>query len=479
MASDSATSTAPGRGGARGTDLTTGSVVRHLVRFSIPMLMGSTLQTAYAIINALWVGNRLGAEAMAAITVSFPIFFLLMAVAGGLTLASNILVSQAYGAKDWVRLKQIIQNSVLLTGIFGVACVVVGYFAAEAVLRAMGTPPDVLPVAVGYLRIFLWTTPFMFGIFFLAAVMRGVGDSRTPLYFQAGSLVLTAVLDPLLMFGWLGLPRLGLNGTAVATICAQFCAFVSIAVYIQWRGHIAAPDWRHLRVDGATTWLTLKIGVPTMVQQALVSIGMLFIIGMVNRFGSHATAAYGIAMRIDQIAFMPAMAIGMAVSTLAGQNIGARRFDRVHEVFRWGVVVSCGITMLASVLAIALPAQLIGLFTPDADVVVTGAYYLRVVGAGYLMFAVMFVSNGVVNGAGHTAATTVFTLVGFWAVRVPLAAYLSGRLGRVEGIWYAVLVSLAAGTVVSLGYYLSGRWQRPILKRRVPPTLAPSVEIEL
>ena len=465
-------------GGMRGTDLTTGSVARHLVLFSIPMLMGSALHTAYSIVNAVWVGRGLGAEAMAAITVSFPIFFLLMAVAGGLTLASNILVAQAYGAKDWGRLKQVVQNSLVLTGIFGLLCVLLGHFGAESVLRGMRTPPDVLPIAVSYLRIFLWTTPFMFSVFFLASVMRGVGDSKTPLYFQAGSLVLNAVLDPLLMFGWLGLPRLGLNGTAVATVCAQACAFASIATYVHVRGHIAAPDWRRLRIDVPTTLLTLKIGVPSMIQQGLVSVGMLFIISMVNQFGSHSSAAYGIAMRIDQLAFMPAMAIGMAVSTLSGQNIGAQRFDRVSEVFRWGVAVSLAITSVASILALTLPAQLIGMFTKDLDVVATGAQYLRIVGFGYLMFAVMFVANGVVNGSGHTAATTVFTFIGFWAVRVPLASYLSGRLGRVEGIWYAILISLAVGTGVSLGYYLSGRWKRPVLRHGPSAALAPAAEIE-
>jgi putative MATE family efflux protein len=290
--------------------------------------------------------------------------------------------------------------------------------------------------------------------------------------------MLNAALDPLLMFGWLGFPRLGLNGTATATICAQGCAFASIAVYVHRKDHIAAPDWRRLRVDAPMSLLTLRIGVPSMIQQALVSLGMLFIVGMVNRFGSHSSAAYGIAMRIDQLAFMPAMTIGTAVSTLAGQNIGAQRFDRVRAVFRWGVTVSCGITMVGTVLAIGLPAHLIGLFTRDPDVVATGAHYLRIIGIGYLMFAVMFCSNGVINGSGHTAATTVFTVIGFWAIRVPLAAYLSGRLGRVEGIWYAILVSLAVGTMISLGYYLSGRWKRPILKRRTSTALAASAEME-
>lgn len=462
MDSDPTLASSSARSQLSGTDLTTGSVVRRLIAFSVPMLMGSAFHTAYSVVNAAWVGNGLGADAMAAITVSFPFFFLLMAVAGGLTLASNVLVAQAYGAHDWARLKEVVQNSLTLTAITALACIAVGHLSAPAVLRGMRTPPEVLPMAVSYLRVFLWTTPFMFGMFFLASVMRGVGDSKTPLYFQAASLVLNAVLDPLLMFGYLGFPRFGLNGTAVATIIAQACAFVSVAVFIQWRNHVAAPELRRLRLDARTSLLTLKIGVPSMTQQALVSLGMLCVVSIVNRFGSRCSAAYGIAMRIDQLAFMPAMTIGAAVSTLAGQNIGAGRFDRVGEVFRWGLGVSCGLTMVAAVLAIAAPTQLIGLFTRERAVVNIGAQYLRVVGGGYLMFAIMFASNGVINGSGHTAATAVFTLISFWAVRIPLAAYLSGRLRSVDGVWYAVVISLAVGALMSLSYYLSGRWKRPI-----------------
>lgn len=478
MDSEPLDSPAPEKGGLRGTDLTTGSVLRRLIGFSIPMLLGSMLHTAYSIINAAWVGNGLGADAMAALTVSFPIFFLLMAVAGGLTLAASILVSQAYGARDWARLRRVIQNSLVLTAVVSVACWTAGQLAAEPLLRAMSTPRETLPIAVSYFRVFLWTTPFMFGIYFLASVMRGVGDSRTPLYFQAFSLVLTAVLDPLLMFGVYGFPRLGLNGTAVATIVAQAFALVAIAAYIHSRSHVAAPQWSRLRLDWPTTILTVKIGIPSMVQQALVSLGLLFIVGLVNRFGAHSAAAFGIAIRIDQLAFMPAMTIGMAVSTLTGQNIGAGRYDRVREVFAWGIAVSCGITLVASAVALAFPSPLMGLFSNDADVIAVGTRYLRIVGLGYLLFAVMFVSNGVINGSGHTGATTLVTLIVFWAVRVPLAAYLGGRMGHVEGIWWAVLASLAIGACSSLAYYFSGLWKRPIAGRSPRHALAPSPQTD-
>lgn len=450
-----------------GRDLTTGSIPRHLIAFSIPMLAGSAIQTAYSIVNAIWVGQGLGTTALAAVTVSFPVFFILMAVAGGLTMAANILGSQAYGAKDWPYLKRVVNNSIILTVSMSTLCVAVGHFFAEPLLRVMNTPPEVLPMAADYLRIFIWSMPFMFCIFLAAALLRGTGDSKTPLYFQAAFLGLTAVLDPLLMFGWLGFPKLGLNGTAVATIIANAGAVVSIAAYLQWKQHIVAPDWRHLKADWETSWLTIRIGVPSMVQMSLISFGMLVIVGLVNAFGKDAAAAFGAAMRIDNLAFMPAMTVGMAVSTLSGQNIGAHQHHRVKEVFKWGLVIGCGIALVGSLLIVSVPGLLLRMFIKDPVVISMGVHYLRIVGAAYVVLAIMFVSNGVINGAGHTFITTLITLIALWGVRVPLATYMSRSMHSLNGIWYAMVLGFTAGMILSLIYYFSGRWKRPVA-RKVP-----------
>lgn len=452
-----------------GTDLTTGSIPRHLVTFSVPMLLGSALQTAYSLVNAFWVGNRLGTDAMVAVTVSFPVLFVLTAVAGGLTLATTVLVSQAYGAKSYSEVRRIIGNSVILVGAVSLVCVVVGQFAAGPVLRLMQTPSTALGMSTAYLRLLLFTVPLTFGTFVLAAALRGVGDSKTPLYFQAVSLAIAAGLDPLLMFGWLGFPRLGLNGTAWATLFAQAVAVVALAIFLAQRKHIASPDWLHLRADSEITWLTLRIGVPSMVQQGLVSMAMMVLTGLVNGFGRQVAAAFGIAIRIDQLAFMPAMTIGMAVSSLVGQNVGAQRFDRASAVLRWGLVVSVGMTSVASILALAVPHLLLSPFSRDPEVIAIGMGYLHIAAFMYLCFAVMFTSNGVINGAGHTLETTAFTLLSLWGVRIPLAAYLSRSLHRIEGIWYAMLAGVVFGAVLSLGYYATGLWKKPVKRFDAAP----------
>ncbi len=468
-----------------GVDLTVGSIPRHLIKFSIPMLMGSALQTLYSIINAYWVGSWLGTDAMAAITASFPIFFILMAVAIGLTMGAAILVSQSYGAKDMARMRRVIDNSIVLTVVVGFAFLIIGHYSADWLLRYMDTDKDVLPMAIDYLRIFVWTLPFMFGSFLAASILRGVGDSKTPLYFQAAALVATAILDPLLMFGWLGMPKLGLNGTAYATVFTQAASLVAVLYYLRLKKHIVNPKWRSIRMDVDTSLQVLKIGVPSMIQQSLVSIAMFAIMALINGYGKNTTAAGGIAMRIDQVAFLPALTMGMAVSTLAGQNIGAKRFDRVGEVFKWGVIIGGGITILVSAIVVSFPHALLVGFTKDPDVLKIAVGYLRIVGSGYVLFAVMFVANGIINGAGHTLATTIFTVVSLWAVRVPLAWYLFGKMGSVRGVWFAMVIGFAVGMVVSVAYYFSGRWKRPVRMRGKPeytpdgPAMAGETEVPM
>jgi putative MATE family efflux protein len=445
-----------------GIEFTSGSVFRHLVMFSVPMLVGNLVQTAYNIVNTIWVGNGLGTEALAAMTISFPVFFLLMAMSGGISQATSILAAQSFGARDHQQVRIIMQNSLLLVAVVAIICVGAGVLGCDWILGIMQTPAEILPQAASYLHIFIWTTPWMFGFFLVASALRGVGDSRTPLRFQVVALLVTTILDPILMFGWFGLPRLGLNGTAWATIIAQAGALFALSGFLIRQKHLVAPDPRGFRFDPAMCLLILRIGIPTMLQQGLISVGMVVMISLVNGYGAVAAAAFGAAMRIDQFAFLPAMTISMAVATLTGQNLGAGKIDRVGRIFRWGLVLSCALTSVATALAILAPTTILRLFIQDEAVILAGARYLRIVGPGYLIFTVMFIANGVINGSGHTLITTGISLIGLWGVRLPLAAWLSQRLGRVEGVWIGMVAGLIVGMTLSLAYYFSGRWRRVI-----------------
>ncbi len=316
-----------------GRDLTTGSIPRHLIAFALPMLAGSALQTAYSFVNAIWVGQFLGKTALAAVTVSFPVVFVLVAVGAGLTLATNILIAQHYGAGDMPAVRRVVNSSSILIGALSLGLLAGGELLTPLILRAMDTPPDVLPLAVQYMRIFLLSLPLGFGLFLTRSMLQGIGDSTTPVYFQSAAVLINAALDPVLMFGPLGLPALGLNGTAWATVVAQAVALWALLARLRRRGNPVTPALGWSGFHWRTTWLTIRIGIPSAVQQSLVSVGLVFVISLVNDFGEDATAAFGAASRVDQLAFLPAMTFGMAVASLAGQNIGANRLDH-HEFAR-------------------------------------------------------------------------------------------------------------------------------------------------
>jgi putative MATE family efflux protein len=456
----------PATGPARtfGRDLTTGSIPRHLIAFSLPMLAGSALQTAYSFINAIWVGQFLGETALAAVSVSFPVVFVLIAVAAGMTMATGILIAQHYGARDMAAVRRVVDSSTILMAALGLVMLVAGEILTPLILRAMDTPADVLPMAAEYMRIFLLSLPLMFGLFLTRSMLQGSGDSTTPLYFQAGAILLTIVLDPVLMFGWLGLPALGLNGTAWATVISHVLALSALVYVLHRRKNPVAPRLEWAGFDWHTTWTTIRIGFPAAVQQSLISVSMVFVTGLVNGFGKDATAAFGVAMRVDQLAFMPALTFSMAISTLAGQNIGAGRYDRIRPIFAWGCLLSGGVTAVASLLAVLVPGLLMRIFTPEEHLIAIGIDYLRIVGSCYLFFAIMFVANGIINGSGHTIPTTIISLVSLWVVRVPVAYWLSRYTGSVTSVWWAMSLSFAVSMAASLAYYASGRWRRPIAR---------------
>jgi putative MATE family efflux protein len=461
----------PPPGPSFGRDLTVGSIPRHLIAFSLPMLAGSVLQTAYSFINAIWVGQYLGTDALAAVTVSFPVIFVLISIGAGLTLATGILISQHYGAHNMAAVQRVVNSStVLITGL-SLALLAAGEWLTPQILRAMDTDPDVLPMASEYLRIFLLSLPLGFGLFLTRSMLQGIGDSTTPLYFQAAAVVLTTGLDPVLMFGWLGMPALGLTGTAWASVIAQALALGALVALLWRRRNPVAPRFGWKNVDWATTRTTLWIGLPSAAQQSLISVSMLFVTDVVNNFGKSATAAFGAAMRVDQLAFMPALTFSMAISTLAGQNIGAGRHDRIRAIFWWGCLLSGSITLAASLLAVSLPRMLLGIFTSDTVLIDLGTDYLRIVGSCYLFFAIMFVANGIINGSGHTLVTTAISLVSLWVVRVPVAYWLSNRMGSIDGVWYAMSLSFGVSMLASLGYYMTGHWRRPVARA---PSLPPA-----
>nr|ADN68485.1 SorJ [Sorangium cellulosum] len=451
-----------------GTDLTVGSIPRHIITFALPMLIGTIFQTAHSIINAIWVGQYLGTEALAAVTVSLPVIFTIFGLGMGMTLATNVLVSQSFGAKRLDDLRRVVDGSTVLIYGIGIGLTILGELFTPSILRAMDTPADIFPESVDYLRISFLSLPFNFGMYAARSMLQGMGDSKTPLYFQFGSIVLTTVLDPLLIFGKLGLPELGLNGTAWATLVSHVVALLVLHAYLRAHGSPVAARWPRFDHIGPSIRQLVRIGVPASIQQSLVSLGMVLQTGIVNGFGETSTAAFGAVSRIEQIALLPAITVGTAMSTLAGQNLGAGHHGRVREVFAWGSAFSGAMTGVIAAVTLIFPAGLLKVLSRDPAVLELGVAYLQIVAPCYVFYAIAFVGNGIINGAGATIVTTVNSLITLWVIRVPVAYWLSRVMNSVTGVWYAIALSFIVSMIVSLGYYFSGRWKKELEKKGEP-----------
>lgn len=452
------------------TNFTEGSIPRHLIIFAIPMFLGNLLQSLYNTVDSFWVGRFLGPKALAAVSVGFPLIFALIALVMGIAMATTTLVAQYFGAKQMDKVQRTISNSLLLLVLMGVVLTAIAIPIRMQLLSLINVPADILPLASLYLGIFLTglVPTFLYNV--ASAILRGLGDSKTPLMFLAYATILNIILDPVLIFGIGPIPPLGVAGVALATVIAQAVSAVMAMLYlvrysglVRFRAGWWRPDWQLLG-------LTLRIGLPAGLQQILVSLSSIFIISLVNRFGSTVVAGFGVGVRLDQFATMPAMSVGLAVSALVGQNLGAGKDERVRETVKWSALLGGGITLLVAVVFLSVPGMLMRLFTTDPSVVAAGIGYLRRNAFGYVPFGLMFVLGGVLRGAGDTVPTMIITLLGLWGVRVPVATILSSNPAiGVNGIWWAMAMSPMVSMTLQYVYYRTGWWKkRAIVRRNVP-----------
>jgi len=449
-------------------DFTRGSIPRHLIIFAIPMFLGNLLQALYNTVDSIWVGRFVGHEALAAVSISFPVIFALVALVMGIAMATTTLVAQYAGAGDSTMVRRTVGNSLTLLALTGSAAAVIGFVYRVPLLQLINTPPEVLDMASSYLGIFLAGLPLMFIYNATSGVLRGLGDSRTPLVFLAYAVVTNMALDPLFILGLGPLPAMGVRGAALATVLSQGVASILSLQFLLRSRDLLRLDRSLLRLDRRLTRLTLIIGLPAGLQQTLVSLSMLAVNSIVNTFGAAVVAGYGAGLRLDQFAFMPAMTLGLAVTALVGQNLGAGKQERVSATVRFGVLITTAIAIAVGLLVVVFARPLLTMFTTDPRVVEVGRGYLLFAAPAFVPFGLMFVLSGVLRGAGDTVPAMLITVASLWLVRVPLAATLARTAMDERGIWLAIALSPVIGTALNYGYYLSGRWKNRVVTNRGP-----------
>jgi len=462
----------------RPRSLTSGSISRGLLLFTLPILFGNILQTLNGSVNSIWVGRFLGEAALSATANANNVMFLLLGGVFGLSMAATILVGQYIGAGNLPEAKRVVGTSTTFFFVLSFALSAIGWLACERILRAMNTPPDVLPLAVSYMKVIFLALPFMYLYAFAVAVLRGAGDSKTPLYFLVLSVGLDIALNPLLIFGAGPVPPLGITGSALATLIAQVVSLIALVVSLYRRRHMLvlhSGEQRLLKIDWTIASTLVRKGIPMGLQLLVMSGSGILMMTLVNRFGVDTAAAYGASFQVWNYVQMPAFAVGMAVSAMAAQNVGAAQWERVKSTARVGVLYSLLLTGSLVLLIEVFSKPALGIFLPPDSVALRLAEHLNGIAApSFIFFGVSMVLSGVVRATGAVMPPLIILTVSLLLVRYPLAEILLSRW-HADAIWWSFPISTALSATLSLLYYKFGGWRQAHMLAR-PLTPAPAAE---
>ena len=438
-------------------NLITQPPARSLFFFALPMIIGNLFQQFYNMADSIIVGNLVGEEALAAVgaSYSFTTVFIMIAIGGGI--GASVLTSQYLGAGHYREMKSSVYTFLIAFAVFSTLLAVLGFAVNPTVLRLLKTPDNILPDAVSYLQIYFVGLPFMFMYNILSANFNALGRSRIPLFLLIFSSILNIVLD-LWMVGSL---KMGVAGAAVATVIAQgIAAVISLVILMRLLSTYAVEGKvQRFRSDMFVTGV--KVAIPSIVQQSIVSIGMLLTQSAVNRFCSSALAGYSAGTRLESLCIVPMIATGNAMSTFTAQNLGAGRPERVRQGYRaaYGIIIGFGVLLIA--VSQLYYAPILSAFVEQGESAVafeTGTAYFRFIGFFFSFLGFKAITDGILRGAGDIKIYMLANLINL-AIRVAVAQLCSPIWG-IELIWYAVPMGWAANYLISYLWYRTGNWKR-------------------
>ncbi|PLV64293.1 MATE family efflux transporter [Brachyspira pilosicoli] len=442
-----------------GKDLTESKVSSTLITLLVPILLSNTLNVVYNIVDSIWIGNIIGPLGLSAVAVSFPITLMMGSFAFGVNMANGVIVSQYYGAKDYNTVSHVIKVSTTLGVIILFTVGSLMFIFAKKILIIMNTPKDALDMAVIYLRITIIGLPFAYSYFFISSILRAVGDSVRPLIFLIVSSIVNIILDPILIKGFFIIPAMGLKGAAIATVISQCISVLISTSYLKIKNSFIKINPFIFTFDINITKKIMKLAIPISSNQFIVAFGWLIITRLISSFGDAASATVAIVNRVESLFIMPIGALGNAVMTMSAQNIGANKFDRVKEIFKNGIVIGIIISSVMSIFSIVNPHLLINMFTKDLEVFEYSKIYIYTIMPIFIFYSIMFVCNGVINGAGKTIVIMIFSTSTTLILRTILAYALSEKFALV-GIWASMGICYIINTLFSLYYYKSNKWQK-------------------
>lgn len=423
--------------------------------FLLPLIATNILQSLSGTINTVFVGQMLGVNAIAAVAVFFPILFCLMAFVIGLSAGSTVLIGQAWGGKNIEKVRCVVGSTLFMTLIGGSLIALFGVIFAENILLALGTDPDVMHLSLPYVQWMLAGSPLIFIYIIYTSILRGVGDSTTPLFASALTIGVGLVVTPVLIAGYFGFPKMGIISPAIATILGNLAVLLFLILYLNSRQHPLRLDWallKNIRHQPQLSRMILKLGVPTGVQMVTTSVAGLVIVGLVNRYGAEATAAYGAVNQVLNYIQFPALSIAIAASVFGAQAIGAGKSDLLNKVTRTALSMNILFTGGLVILAYLFSKYLMALFITDPKVVVLGQQLLFIVLWSILFFGASAIFASIMRSSGTVTVPMLINIFAILCIEVP-AAYLFSQWWGLEGIWYAYALAFVSLCILQGLYY--------------------------
>ncbi|PAF34503.1 MATE family efflux transporter [Terribacillus saccharophilus] len=426
--------------------------MKQLFTFAGPIMLTNLLQVSYQFIDSLWVGNLLGANALGAVTVSSTVLLTVLAFIIGINNTTLTVLSQQRGRGDAKGLKDYLNAFVVVLGLLSIFVGIIGLLFSRQIVIMLNTPAEMVDEAKAYLQVNFIGILFLMGYNFIGTVLRALGDSKTPLKFVFIAVILNTILVPLFIgFGW------GIQGAAYATVLSQAVAFLLGLGYILRNG--LAPLSIPFLPKKEQVLLILKLGIPSGLQMMVIYAGVTAIMSVVNSFGGSVVAGFGASQRIDSLITLPAMALGTAVNSMAGQNIGIGRWDRVKEIAKYGALFNLAIMLVIAVLVFLLAEPLTSLFIDEKSAVSFGTDYLKIIAFFYPFIGLNFILNGIVRSSGAMYQVLILNILSFWLLRYPLTYICSAFVGE-NGIALGMGISFILSSIFSFSYYKWGKWDK-------------------
>ncbi len=433
-----------------------------------PLMLANILQSLSGTLNSVFLGHMIGVSALAAATAFFPLMLLLISFIMGLGAGSSVLIGQAWGARETDRVRRVAGTTLTVGLIGGLVIGVVGALFAPQLLMALRTPADILPEATAYARVMLLAMPGLFAFLLLTSILRGVGDTITPLYALIVSTVVGLIVTPALIAGWFGLPQLGVVSAAVGAMVSFIVTLAWLAWHLRRKGHTLAPTaelGRNMRIDGPILRQVLRIGIPTAMQMVIMSLAEIALLAIVNGFGSDATAAYGIGNQVLGYVQFPAMSIAIAASILGAQAIGSGQLARLGSITRAGILINFAVTGTLLLLCYVFARPIIGIFTSHQETADIALRLLYIVLWSTLAFGAASVTAGVMRASGTVIVPVLLSISAILLVEVPVAVFLSRRIG-LDGVWIAYPSAFVAMMIFQATYYRLFWRKKPIERIR-------------